>query len=162
MQVKNPLQESDNLEKDKTKMKISHLPVTVVCAGRNLVSRQITSHLATQRIVHFLYWIINLNLKKLLVLAILVQIWRMIDHHRQVSATHLIHLLCCYKVPICTLYSIISTTPDSCNLSDVTCAPTDSNSNHSAANILFLHFTFNQPNKPDYRFPTTCVSTYMT
>ena len=37
-------------------------------------------------------------------LAILGQIWRMIDHHQQVSATHLIHLLCCYKVLITILF----------------------------------------------------------
>ena len=103
---KNPLLESDNLEKDTTKMKTLHLPVVVVCVGRNLVLRQKTSRLVTQRIVHFLYLLINLNLcwKELLVLAILGQIWRVIDNHRQVLATHLIHLLCCYKVLICILY----------------------------------------------------------
>ena len=56
-------------------MKTLHLPVVAVCAGRNLVLRQKTSHLVTQRIVHFLYLLINLNLcwKELLVLAILVK-----------------------------------------------------------------------------------------
>ena len=61
-----------------------------------------------------------------------------------------------------------------CNLSDVTCTPTDSNSNYSAANILFsdindsypafllLLFTFNHPTKLDYRFPTARVTNYIT
>ena len=128
------------------------------------------------RIVHFLYLLINLNLcwKELLVLAILGQIWRVIDNHRQVLATHLIHL-CCYKVLICTLYlhhfhhPIIPATslmlrvlpltqiqitqqPTSCSQTSMTV--TQPSCSYSLPSIT-------QP-KPDYRFPTARVTNCIT